>query len=276
MSATISSVNTRRGSAASAPRVLMMLLIVTMASPPVSQAAVRSSANYSQVHESLNSGGGIIASKGYAHQTAIGDPVLGMSAQDAYAFTQGFPLVPNPAAFLLVSVTSNVDRLGEVWKDAAVLTFTRSSGIPFETRVDYSLTGDAAQDVDYTLEDEEIVFRPGETTAQATIFAINDLVDEATEAFTLQILAAPDYQLSAPSAATIEIERIVYTSQGDVNADETLNILDAIAVANHLSGSNLLVGDALDRADVDDDGSLTTDDLDWILSVILWEIQQDQ
>jgi hypothetical protein len=56
---------------------------------------------------------------------------------------------------------------------------------------------------------------------------------------------------------------------GDVNGDETINVLDIVQVANHILGSYLLEGCALDAADYNQDGIVNVLDIVQITNVIL-------
>ena len=56
---------------------------------------------------------------------------------------------------------------------------------------------------------------------------------------------------------------------GDVNGDGTINVLDIVQVANHILGSYLLEGCALDAADYNQDGIVNVLDIVQITNVIL-------
>ena len=57
--------------------------------------------------------------------------------------------------------------------------------------------------------------------------------------------------------------------RGDVNGDRAINILDVLAVVNHILGILPLTGDALDRADCNGDGVVNILDVVGIVNVIL-------
>ena len=62
---------------------------------------------------------------------------------------------------------------------------------------------------------------------------------------------------------------VVQAQRGDVNGDGDIDILDVLAVCNHILGIAHLTGDALERADCNGDGGIDILDVIGIVNVIL-------
>jgi Ca2+-binding EF-hand superfamily protein len=65
-----------------------------------------------------------------------------------------------------------------------------------------------------------------------------------------------------------------YTTPGDVNNDDNINISDLMAVLNYVSGKSELVEDALTAADVNGDGVIDLQDLMRLLNYVSGKIKE--
>ena len=80
-----------------------------------------------------------------------------------------------------------------------------------------------------------------------------------SESNSFDVFSGYIYTLEAKSSCT----------KGDVDGSGVINVLDVLAAVNHILGSQLLVGDALQRADCNGDGSINVLDALGIVNVIL-------
>lgn len=93
--------------------------------------------------------------------------------------------------------------------DPGTFTITRTGSTAAGLTVSYAFAGNALYGVDYTTQLPEtgtITFAPGQASVQVEVVPLADTVAENPETIDFRLLYSGDYNLGAPSIATINIE----------------------------------------------------------------------
>jgi hypothetical protein len=110
---------------------------------------------------------------------------------------------------------------------------------------------------------------PGTGTVAEMTFAVQGgvICEDTTRLVTKEVT----FTDSTGSLIDVQIEggSLAFICKGDVNIDGTVNVLDLMAVINHILGKNVLEKDAFYRADCNGDESITVLDAVGIVNVIL-------
>ena len=161
----------------------------------------------------------------------------------------------------VVSLASNYSGVSENGKTNLVYNFTRSGATTNSLTVNFTLAGTATRGNDYNAyggnfvspTTGNIVFAPGQTTAQIEIVTTGDTVKEANETIAFTLASGTGYTIGTPGAVTTTIlnDDGVLNQQGttgnDVIEAGTTRNLSGRAGHDILIGSNasdMLVGAA--------------------------------
>ncbi|TRV71513.1 MAG: subtilase, partial [Microcystis panniformis Mp_MB_F_20051200_S6D] len=164
-------------------------------------------------------------------------------------------------ALPVVSLASNYSGVSENGKTNLVYNFTRSGATTNSLTVNFTLSGTATRGNDYNAyggnfvspTTGNIVFAPGQTTAQIEIVTTGDTVREANETIAFTLASGTGYTIGTPGAVTTTIlnDDGVLNQQGttgnDVIEAGTTRNLSGRAGHDILIGSNasdMLVGAA--------------------------------
>ena len=105
----------------------------------------------------------------------------------------------------LLSVEATDASAAEPGADPGRFTLTRTGPLAGPLLVDFDLGGSATNGADYAALDLSVSFAPGQATASLEVVPIDDPLVEGDETVTLTLLDGADYDLGAPSEATLTI-----------------------------------------------------------------------
>jgi hypothetical protein len=102
-----------------------------------------------------------------------------------------------------VSVNASDDSASEAGTDAGTFTITRAGPTTAALTVDFTLSGTAANGVDYVAVPLSATIPAGATEVTVTIKPLDDAIAEAVESVVLNLVAGSNYGLRVPSTASI-------------------------------------------------------------------------
>jgi hypothetical protein len=138
-----------------------------------------------------------------------GDETLfvSLTTRDTYRVAQpGHALVVIQDNDQRVRVHPSDFLAAEPGTDPGEFTFTRFGTTNDPVTVRFALSGTASNGLDYAALTNSFVIPAGQLSAALPVLALDDLLIEGPETVTLRLLANADYELGAPTTATVTID----------------------------------------------------------------------
>lgn len=134
--------------------------------------------------------------------------------------SENYVLAFKTAPFVPANVTLSADPLTiSENNQVAVITVSLSEAVSETVEVELGFSGSATQDMDYTVDNANIVLSAGETEATVNVSAVQDLIIEGTEELVVEILSVNNAEELTPQTVTIVLQDDDIDSNGDGTPD---------------------------------------------------------